>query len=106
MKSLRAVAALTCAGLISACSFAPKYERPDLNMPGNFAVDSTTAAADSIADRWWTAFGDETLNALVEEALVNNQDLAAAAARVEQARAIAGQTSVIDADTLDRSCVN
>jgi multidrug efflux system outer membrane protein len=87
MKSLRVLAALACAGLVSACSFAPKYHRPDLAVPGQFTVD---AAQDSIPADWWTLFGDTTLNALVEEALANNQDLAAAAARVEQARAIAG----------------
>jgi len=88
MKSLRVAAALVCAGLISACSFAPEYNRPDLPVPEQFA--DTTASADSIQADWWTLFGDTTLNALVEEALANNQDLAAAAARVEQARAIAG----------------
>lgn len=88
MKSLRVAAALVCAGLISACSFAPKYHKPDLPVPQQFA--DTTASADSIQADWWTLFGDTTLNALVEEALANNQDLAAAAARVEQARAIAG----------------
>jgi multidrug efflux system outer membrane protein len=87
MKSLRVVAVLVCAGMISACSFAPKYNRPDLPMPENFTVAATK---DSIPDRWWTSFGDATLDSLVGEALANNQDLAAAAARVEQSRAIAG----------------
>ena len=88
MKSLRAGAAIACAALFAACSFAPKYNRPELPLPEQFA--DTTAAADTIRADWWTLFGDTTLNALVEEALYNNQDLAAAAARVEQARAIAG----------------
>jgi multidrug efflux system outer membrane protein len=87
MKSLRVVPALVCAGLVSACSFAPKYHTPDLPMPKEFSV----AASDTtISDRWWTEFKDPRLTALVDEALKNNQDLAAAAARVEQARAIAG----------------
>ena len=88
MKSLRVGAAVACAGLFAACSFAPKYNRPDLPLPDQFA--DTTAASETIRADWWTLFGDTTLNALVEEALRNNQDLAAAAARVEQARAIAG----------------
>jgi multidrug efflux system outer membrane protein len=87
MKSLRILAVLACAGMISACSFAPKYHRPELPMPQAFTV----AASDStIPDRWWTLFGDTRLDSLVGEALANNQDLAAAAARVEQSRAIAG----------------
>ncbi|WP_200887444.1 efflux transporter outer membrane subunit [Sphingomonas sp. ERG5] len=36
---------------------------------------------------WWAAFGDPLLTGLVERALANNPDLAAAAARVEEARA-------------------
>jgi multidrug efflux system outer membrane protein len=87
MKSLRVLAALTCVGMISACSFAPKYERPEPPMPQAF----TAAASDStIPDRWWTLFNDASLDSLVDEALAKNQDLAAAAARVEQSRAIAG----------------
>jgi len=87
MKSLRIPAALVCVGLLSACSLAPKYHQPDLPVPDSFTV---AASQDSIPMDWWTLFGDTTLNALVEEALSNNQDLAAAAARVEQARALAG----------------
>jgi hypothetical protein len=56
-------------------------------VPEGFSV---AAMQDSIPMDWWSLFGDTTLNALVEEALRNNQDLAAAAARVEQSRAIAG----------------
>ena len=37
--------------------------------------------------RWWTAFGDPTLDKLVDEALANNLDVRAAMARVESARA-------------------
>ena len=41
MKSLRVVPALVCAGLVSACSFAPKYHSPDLPMPKEFTVASS-----------------------------------------------------------------
>ena len=77
MKLLRVAAALVFTGLFAACSFAPKYNRPDLPVPQQFA--DTTASADTIPADWWTAFGDTTLNALVDEALRNNQDLFAAA---------------------------
>ncbi|HET6348952.1 MAG TPA: efflux transporter outer membrane subunit [Candidatus Krumholzibacteria bacterium] len=87
MTSPRVIAALACVGMLSACSLAPKYHQPDLPMPENFSV---TASQDTIPDLWWQSFGDATLDSLVDEALANNQDLAAAAARVEQARAIAG----------------
>jgi multidrug efflux system outer membrane protein len=40
---------------------------------------------------WWDIFHDETLTALIKEALTNNYDLAVAAARVEQANQIVAQ---------------
>jgi NodT family efflux transporter outer membrane factor (OMF) lipoprotein len=39
---------------------------------------------------WWKHFGDETLNALIAEALANNKTLQVAKARVEEARASRG----------------
>ncbi len=44
---------------------------------------------------WWKTFADPQLNALIEEALVNNPSLAAADARVRKARAQAG---LVDAE--------
>src|SRR5689334_14321976 len=47
--------------------------------------------ADTLArGEWWQLFGDRTLNDLESRALAANQDLRAAAARVEQARATSG----------------
>jgi multidrug efflux system outer membrane protein len=46
----------------------------------------------SLADLpWWDLFKDDTLKALVKTSLANNYDLAAAVARVEQARQVAAQ---------------
>jgi NodT family efflux transporter outer membrane factor (OMF) lipoprotein len=41
--------------------------------------------------RWWVAFGDENLNALMKEALANNLDLARSFARMEQFQAVTRQ---------------
>ena len=38
---------------------------------------------------WWNAFGDPVLTRLIDQALANNVDLAAAAARIDEARASA-----------------
>jgi NodT family efflux transporter outer membrane factor (OMF) lipoprotein len=58
---------------------------PGLNTPDTWQSGST--AAGSVSDAWLAAFNDPSLNALVAEALANNPDLLAAAARVEQAAA-------------------
>jgi multidrug efflux system outer membrane protein len=94
-------------GLLAGCAVGPDYARPDLasDVParwraGPAATDTATppvvapaaAARDSLPalDRWWAAFGDSTLDRLVDRALAGNQDLAAASARVLEARATLG----------------
>jgi outer membrane protein, multidrug efflux system len=85
-RTLLAAAALAA----SACSFAPTYQRPDVTIPEahRFAPPEQTA---SIADQaWWDVFRDPVLQGFIREALVNNQDLALALARVNEARAQVG----------------
>jgi len=62
---------------------------PDLYASGGEAPP--TDAAEVSTTRWWLAFGDPQLTALEERALGHNLGLAAAFARVEQARALADQ---------------
>jgi multidrug efflux system outer membrane protein len=70
---------------------------PAIETPGAFrdAENSppwkTAEPGDAVSrGEWWTLFGDSALDALESRALAANQDLRAAAARVEQARASAG----------------
>jgi multidrug efflux system outer membrane protein len=77
--------------LLPGCLVGPNYRQPAANPPTNFRAASTSQQ-ESLADLpWWEIFKDETLKELVKSALANNNDLAAAAARVEQARQIAAQ---------------
>ena len=46
-------------------------------------------------DKWWTVFGNATLNAYVEEALENNLDILAAAARILEYQALLTQTRAV-----------
>jgi multidrug efflux system outer membrane protein len=74
-----------------ACTMGPDYERPQVAQPDAFRSQITTAEANSFADLpWWDVFDDPALQALIGEALTNNNDLAIAAARIEQARAQLG----------------
>jgi NodT family efflux transporter outer membrane factor (OMF) lipoprotein len=50
---------------------------------------------------WWRAFGDPAMTALVEAALVNNTDIAIAAARVREARANLAVTRAQTLPTID-----
>ncbi len=85
-----AVLGLGLAFLLSACgSLSPKsrLEELDLEVPGTWAASKEARAG--VDEVWLQRFKDPRLEALVEEALQNNPDLRAAAARVERAR---GQT--------------
>src|SRR5215831_3820410 len=62
-----------------------------VNAPTDFRPTSAHQQ-ESFADfPWWEIFKDEKLTELVKSALANNNDLAAATARVEQARQVAAQ---------------
>ncbi|KQQ87353.1 efflux transporter outer membrane subunit [Massilia sp. Leaf139] len=96
------LAPLMAALLLSACA-APAFKQPTLDTPAAFkeanqiqtAPDGSRWAKARHAEQqprgqWWLAFQDPRLTELVDEATRNNASLAVAAARVKQARAIAG----------------
>ena len=83
---------LTFAVLLSGCTVGPNYSGPPVApgaaTPAGFvrAGDVPVAPQPPVA-RWWDALGDATLSALEARALAANPDLAAAQARIRQARA-------------------
>ena len=85
-----AVAVVATTPLATACTVGPNYSRPPLPSPAQYRFVNGPEAA-SLADvPWFEVFQDPTLQALIREAIANNLDLRAAAARVEEARARAG----------------
>lgn len=74
--------------IVATASVGPDYHRPDVTSP--VAWKTASAATALPRGAWWTLFNDPSLDVLVTRALSANQSLAAAAARVEQARAAAG----------------
>src|SRR4051812_1167916 len=93
MKILAAVAA---AALLAGCSTAT-LEREGLpGTPAAFrgaAAGEERAMASAPASGWWTAFADPVLDGLVQRAGVEHTDIAGAAARLAQARAMARSTA-------------
>jgi len=74
------------------CLMGPDYERPETvaETTTRFVrADAQAQDANEVAqmDRWWEHFGDPVTADLVREALKNNHDLKATAARVLQAQA-------------------
>jgi multidrug efflux system outer membrane protein len=103
-------ASVLAALLLSACA-APAFHQPAVSTPAAFkeaqvapavspdvvrsAPDGTTWKVAQPAEsqprgEWWKAFKDTRLDSLIAQATASNQNLTVAAARVKQARAIAG----------------
>ncbi len=79
------------AAWFSGCAVGPNYKRPKVDSPAVFRDDNAVTNS-SFADLdWWQVYRDDSLQALVREALTNNFDLRIAVTRVEQARAVAMQ---------------
>ena len=72
------------------CTVGPKYKAPVPALaPFHNHSDSSASngGAATPLDHWWTGFNDPMLATIVERALNQNLDLAAALERVNQARA-------------------
>lgn len=76
-------AALLATALLAACTVGPDYVRPKVDAPAAWRLDYPKAA-EAANTKWWEQFGDPVLDGLVETALRQNQDIAIAAARVDQ----------------------
>ena len=73
---------------VAVAAVGPDYQRPAVTAP---VAWKQAASAETLPHGdWWKAFNDPALDELEARALNANQNLAAAAARVEQARAAAG----------------
>lgn len=88
-----ALLAVAAAGL-AGCMAGPDYRKPAIaanpQYLGQPALDRRQAAPAAPAlDRWWTGFDDPELTRIVGRVTAQNLDLAAAMARVAQARAVA-----------------
>lgn len=79
---------LLIATALTACAAGPDYVRPATPEPEAFArAEAGTYSAESVEVGFWRGFEDPLLARLVDEGLAHNQDLRAALARYDQARA-------------------
>lgn len=75
--------------VIVGCS--PKTQK--VSLPLDPPQTFSESGSEALAERWWTAFGDTTMNALVDSALQSNFDLATAWQRLRAAQAIVDRES-------------
>ena len=80
---------LLCALLLTGCASLPTpYTAPTTSLPAQWQYTTGTTATST--DPWWTRFNDPVLDQLVDQALLRNNNLAAATIRVRQAQLQAG----------------
>ena len=89
----RTVAAMLASVMLAACVTPAERDKPAAQAiePGTLEASRTLAGSPTgewPGAKWWSAFGDAQLDALVEEALAGNPTLRVARARVEQASAL------------------
>ena len=97
MVALRPILLPSLGCLLCACSFAPHYSRPSTEAPPPAYQESAGWKTAQPADErgrgpWWEIYRDEQLNALEKQVTNANQNIKAALARLEQARA---QTRIV-----------
>lgn len=87
---MRRFTLLSCVAVLSACTLAPKYVTPASPVPpswpaGDAYLKQSEAALPSYSYR--EVFADPRLRAVLDQALANNEDVKAAFANIESARA-------------------
>jgi len=100
LTAATALAAVAAAAVLLVACASPAGIAPQAKMIDGTALTSA-AAAPEISTSWWKAYGDSTLDALVDRALRDSPSLAAAQARVQRA-----QAGVDAADAADKPRVD
>src|ERR1700730_6707262 len=77
--NIRRASVLLLSAVLGGCAVGPNYVKPDSQVAPQFegARDGAFSSADA-QGKFWTQFGDDTLNRLVDEALDANHDLSMA----------------------------
>jgi multidrug efflux system outer membrane protein len=98
MRAMTRAGALFLISIVAAgCTVGPNYKRPPAAAPDAFrgqTPDQPSAGeTSSLGDeRWWQVFQDESLQALIRDALEHNDNVRMAAARIIEAQAQLGIT--------------
>jgi len=101
MKAHRQITAILGLLLFSSCTaVGPNYQRPATPEAASWK-EGAASETKPLPQKWWRLFNDSELNALEERALTANQDLQRAAARVTEARALAGAVKAQRFPTVD-----
>ncbi|MDN3660203.1 efflux transporter outer membrane subunit [Vibrio agarivorans] len=87
---LRKLSPVLLSLILAGCAVGPDYEAPQDVVGNDFLYSNVQGVEHSdqvVQSQWWLAFGDETLNQLVEEAQKQNISLMIAGERIKSAQA-------------------
>ena len=91
--SLASSVLITLGGCASYAGIAPVAQQVT---PTSLGLEATAGASPTISADWWRAFGDTTLDGLVDHALTGSPTLKVAQARVARAEAATASTKAAD----------
>ncbi|WP_019221086.1 efflux transporter outer membrane subunit [Bartonella senegalensis] len=84
---------LFCLFIFSGCMVGPNYQKTSFRVPAVWGEQSEKASGRAVTlAGWWRHLNDPVLNALMNDAISGNNNVAVAKARVREARAGLGQT--------------
>lgn len=96
MKMSLKITPLLTVMLLAGCAVGPDYQRPSTAMPTHFKeakgwTQATPQDANSKGE-WWLVYHDATLDSLLKQVRISNQNVASYAAQYREAQALAGQS--------------
>jgi NodT family efflux transporter outer membrane factor (OMF) lipoprotein len=95
MRMVRGVLVAASFALLTACAVGPNYKRPAFDAAAAYKEQDgwKPSEPNDALDRgaWWQIYNDEVLNGLEKQINISNQNVLAAAASVEEARALVRQ---------------
>ncbi|ERK12562.1 Outer membrane component of tripartite multidrug resistance system [Pantoea sp. AS-PWVM4] len=96
MKMSLSVTPIVMALLLAGCTVGPDYQRPTMAMPTHFKEAKGWTQAmpqdDKRKGEWWSVYHDATLDSLLRQVSISNQNVANYAAQYREAQALAGQS--------------
>lgn len=100
--SPRTILIMTVVILSGCTTLTPEYQRPLMDLPGNWPEPVRLSMDERRHWRdWWLRYGDPELNRLIAQALEYNLDLLQATTRIRESRAILGQRRAEQFPTVD-----
>jgi len=96
MKMSLKITPVVLALMLAGCAVGPDYQRPNLAMPTHFKEakgwqQATPQDADSKGE-WWRVYHDATLDSLLKQVSISNQNVANYAAQYREAQALTSQS--------------